>query len=187
MEVVKGKWKRNIFLKAWERCHSLGARSKKSNTWDVCKSSLQKSKSCHCTTKPSHDEEINPNNNRRRKKGQVAPGGCFSVYVGPEKQRFVIKAEYANHPLFRMLLEDAELEYGYTSEGPLLLPCEVDLFYKILAEMDSSDEIMSSPSCSSLNILCSPSRYPSCRSSNKGYGVYTLLSPSRMLKLNNHH
>lgn len=43
------------------------------------------------------------------------------------------------HPLFKMLLEDAEMEYGYCSEGPILLPCDVDLFYKVLAEMDSKE------------------------------------------------
>lgn len=72
-------------------------------------------------------------------KSRVAPQGCFSVYVGPEKVRFVIKTEYANHPLFKMLLEEAEMEYGYNSNGPLALPCEVDLFQKILCEMDSGE------------------------------------------------
>jgi hypothetical protein len=43
----------------------------------------------------------------------VAPEGCFPVYVGPKKQKFVIKIEYANHSLFQMLLEEAESEYGY--------------------------------------------------------------------------
>lgn len=74
-----------------------------------------------------------------RPRPEFAPSGCFPVYVGPEKQRFVIKAEYANHPLFKMLLEDAEMEYGFTSEGPLLLPCDVVLFCKILAEMECDD------------------------------------------------
>lgn len=71
----------------------------------------------------------------KKEANKVAPTGCFSVYVGPEKQRFVIKTKYANHPLFKMLLEDAEMEYGFRNEGPLLLPCEVDLFCKVLAEI----------------------------------------------------
>lgn len=69
-----------------------------------------------------------------------APTGCFSVYVGPEKQRFVIKTGLVNHPLFKMLLEDAELEYGFSSDGPLLLPCHVDLFCEVLAEMECADD-----------------------------------------------
>ncbi|KAK7374971.1 hypothetical protein VNO80_08414 [Phaseolus coccineus] len=70
----------------------------------------------------------------------VAPQGCFSVYVGPQMQRFFIKTEYANHPLFKMLLEEAESEYGYTSQGPLALPCHVDIFYKVLMEMEYSQK-----------------------------------------------
>lgn len=71
----------------------------------------------------------------------MVPEGCFSVYVGPQKQRFVIKTENANHPFFQILLEEAASEYGYNNEGPLELPCDVDLFVKVLVEMDSSDEI----------------------------------------------
>ncbi|XWS39353.1 hypothetical protein CRYUN_Cryun18bG0045800 [Craigia yunnanensis] len=64
---------------------------------------------------------------------------CFSVYVGAQKQRFVIKTEYANHPLFKILLEEAESEYGFNSEGPLVLPCNVDLFCKVLLAMGDGD------------------------------------------------
>ncbi|XP_051115405.1 uncharacterized protein LOC127240650 [Andrographis paniculata] len=119
---------------------------------------------------------------------QVAPSGCFCVYVGPEKQRFVIKTELANHPLFRMLLEDAELEYGFTSDGPLLLPCDVDLFYRVLAEMDHDGkerEILGggygfgSGGCSPFT----PGRRHS-RVGGGGCGSYGLLTPPRMLKIN---
>ncbi|KAL4295089.1 hypothetical protein AHAS_Ahas18G0293200 [Arachis hypogaea] len=55
----------------------------------------------------------------------MAPNGCFSVYVGPEKQRFIVKIKHANHPLFMMLLEEAELEYGFQFDGPILLPCNL--------------------------------------------------------------
>ncbi|XP_059440938.1 auxin-responsive protein SAUR72-like [Corylus avellana] len=136
---VKGKCKKNLIFKAWERCRSLGAGCmKKIFPTDLDTSTLTKSKPCH-RTKTSSD---------RQKKSQVAPEGCFSVYVGPQKQRFVVKAKFANHPLFAMLLEDAEAEYGYSSEGPILLPCDVDLFYRVLAEMDGSDEMISTPGCS---------------------------------------
>ncbi|KAL6011707.1 hypothetical protein ACLOJK_002171 [Asimina triloba] len=94
-------------------------------------------------------------------KRQVAPQGCFSVYVGPEKERFIIKMEYINHPLFRMLLEEAEMEYGFSSNGPLVLPCGVDIFHKVLCEMDSEEN------------------YPRGCNFGKGYSAYRLLSPSR--------
>ncbi|GJM92018.1 hypothetical protein PR202_ga08443 [Eleusine coracana subsp. coracana] len=63
--------------------------------------------------------------------------GCFSVYVGPDRERFVVRAECANHPLFRRLLDDAEREYGYAAQGPLALPgCHVDAFLDVLWQME---------------------------------------------------
>ncbi|KAL4385854.1 hypothetical protein GQ457_15G006910 [Hibiscus cannabinus] len=96
--------------------------------------------------------------------------GCFFVYVGPQRERFAIEMENINHPLFRTLLEEAEQEYGFSHEGPLLLPCEVDLFNQVIAEIKDM-----TPLCS---FACSPS--PSRRSTstatNKGYGSYKLLT-----------
>ncbi|KAM3315993.1 hypothetical protein ACQJBY_034238 [Aegilops geniculata] len=66
--------------------------------------------------------------------------GCFSVYVGPERERFVVRTDCANHPLFRRLLDDAEREYGYASQGPLALPCDVDAFLDVLWQMDHGDD-----------------------------------------------
>lgn len=76
-------------------------------------------------------------------KHRVAPGGYFSVYVGSNKERFVIKVECTNHPLFKNLLDEAEMVYGFKSEGPLELPCDVDLFHQVLCEIDQ--EMMASP------------------------------------------
>jgi len=83
-----------------------------------------------------------------------SPPGCFSVYVGPERERFVVRAECANHPLFRRLLDNAEREYGYAAQGPLALPgCDVDAFLDVLWQMenaaDADEEVAaaSSPIC----------------------------------------
>lgn len=152
MEVVsneKGK-KGNLIVKTWERCKSIGrarALSKKSKSWPSMDASLKEEK--------------------RTRKNRVAPEGCFSVYVGPRRQRFVIKTEYANHPLFKILLEEAESEYGFNSEGPLVLPCNVDLFCKVLLAMDDGDN--------KIRQGCSFA---------KGYGSYRLLSPPRMIAIN---
>ncbi|KAL6839947.1 hypothetical protein ACP4OV_029757 [Aristida adscensionis] len=84
--------------------------------------------------------------------------GCFSVYVGAERERFVVRAECANHPLLRRLLDDAEREYGYAAQGPLALPgCDVDAFLDVLWRMERGDdadggggaggEAVSSPIC----------------------------------------
>ncbi|KAK7318301.1 hypothetical protein RJT34_03000 [Clitoria ternatea] len=110
---------------------------------------------------------------KMKKKPQVAPQGCICVYVGPERQRFVVKIKTANHPLFKELLDAAEREYGYRNDGPLWLPCCVDLFCEALAEMESTqqDEDMGSVGCSfplghshrqsPTSVLCSPSSYTS--------------------------
>ncbi|KAK2385023.1 hypothetical protein P8452_39820 [Trifolium repens] len=66
------------------------------------------------------------------------PNGCLCVYVGSERQRFVIKIKIFNHPLFKTFLEDVENEYGYTNDGPLWLPCDVDLFCEALVEIESA-------------------------------------------------
>ncbi|KAL7139631.1 hypothetical protein ABFS83_09G066000 [Erythranthe nasuta] len=132
---------------------------------------------------------------------KVAPTGCFTVYVGPEKRRFAIKTEFANHPLFKMLLEDAELEYGFANEGPLMLPCGVDLFCRVLAEMDGCDHLkkyryFNDDDDDDCDVgygyggsSCSPFNNPARRlgrsgSAAKGCRSYGLLTPTRLLKIN---
>ncbi|CAL4959672.1 unnamed protein product [Urochloa decumbens] len=69
-----------------------------------------------------------------------SPAGCFSVYVGPERERFVVRADCASHPLFRRLLDDAEREYGYAAQGPLALPgCDAGEFLDVLWQMENAD------------------------------------------------
>ncbi|XP_050226241.1 auxin-responsive protein SAUR36 [Mercurialis annua] len=53
----------------------------------------------------------------KRKKGH------FAVYT-KEGKRFVVPVEYLNHPIFRVLLEMAEDEFGTRAQGPLQVPCE---------------------------------------------------------------
>ncbi|KAK7295863.1 hypothetical protein RJT34_18777 [Clitoria ternatea] len=103
-----------------------------SKTWERCKSSIGRGRrKARVVVRRSKSWP-----SRRDRSGITASEGCFSVYVGPQMQRFVIKTEYANHPLFKMLLEEAESEYGYNAQGPLLLPCQVHIFYKVLMEID---------------------------------------------------
>ncbi|XP_066363648.1 auxin-responsive protein SAUR50-like [Miscanthus floridulus] len=75
----------------------------------------------------------------RARSSPAAVAGCFPVYVGPERVRFVVRAEYASHPLFRRLLDDAEREYGHVARGPLALPCDVDAFLDVLWHMEHGD------------------------------------------------
>ncbi|XP_038895333.1 uncharacterized protein LOC120083585 [Benincasa hispida] len=164
MEGMKKKWSKYIGSKGLGRSRSVTGKTavgpegmrKKSKSW----------------------------NSGSKFKTPVAPDGCFAVYVGPERQRFVVRTEFANHPLFQMLLEDAEVEYGYNSQGPILLPCEVGMFYHVLAEMDGGDGLSHRWTAGESGglIACSPLRLTTCGSRNGG--GYTILSPSSLLKLN---
>ncbi|THU56087.1 hypothetical protein C4D60_Mb11t13570 [Musa balbisiana] len=83
---------------------------------------------------------------RRGGRQEAPPEGCFAVYVGPERERFVIRTECVNHPRFRVLLEEAEMEFGYSNSGPLELPCHVEVFHEVLWEMEQ--EAVESSWCS---------------------------------------
>ncbi|KAL5221333.1 hypothetical protein ABZP36_026046 [Zizania latifolia] len=108
--------------------------------------------------------------------------GCFSVYVGPERERFVVRAEYANHPLFRRLLDDAEREYGYAAQGPLALPCDVDAFLDALWQMEHDDQAGDGDEATirmATAVAASPiCGLRSCGSKSRAAG-YRMLSPAR--------
>lgn len=158
MVIGNGIKKKGLIKKTLERCKTFAAGVKKKGGSPSYMLS-RKSKSWPRISLSSSTEGNGSSCCNNIKKKRVTPEGCFSVYVGPEKQRFVIKTVYVNHPLFKMLLEEAESEYGYSSEGPLVLPCEVALFVKVLAQMDSeegNDEIQMGASCSPYHLLASP-------------------------------
>jgi SAUR family protein len=67
--------------------------------------------------------------------------GCFSVYVGTRRQWFVVRTECVNHPLFRALLEEAKKVFGYTSTGPLELPCDTEEFARVLEQIEEDKQI----------------------------------------------
>nr|GEV89414.1 small auxin-up RNA [Tanacetum cinerariifolium] len=157
--------KKNFLVKKWKRCRSF---SHSHNTKGGV-SGLPKSKSWS-------GNEMNKKN--------IAPVGFFPVYVGPEKQRFTIKTKYASHPLFSLLLEDAESEFGTHSDGPILLPCDVTMFYKVLVEMKAKD-VQPHGSCSPF----SPSRRYRIintvdRIGGERYGSYEALIPSSLIRMN---
>jgi SAUR family protein len=60
------------------------------------------------------------------------PRGYCPVYVGAEQRRFVIPTGYLAHPVFRLLLEKAEEEFGFQHQGALAIPCETEAFKYIL-------------------------------------------------------
>ncbi|KAL4584735.1 hypothetical protein LXL04_009344 [Taraxacum kok-saghyz] len=139
METIKcDSGKKNILVKTWKRCQSIPPirSSRGAGVW-----SLKKIKSW---------------NGRENTKQKAAPEGCFPVCVGPEKQRFAVKTKYASHPLFTMLLEDSQTEYGFNFEGPILLPCDVNLFYQVLAEIEGEEVQPLGLSSFAYGSACSP-------------------------------
>ncbi|KAE8658014.1 Auxin-induced protein 10A5 [Hibiscus syriacus] len=60
------------------------------------------------------------------------PKGYLAVYVGQELRRFIIPTSYLSHPVFTILLEKAEEEFGYDHNGGLTLPCEIETFKYLL-------------------------------------------------------
>ncbi|CAN6204553.1 unnamed protein product [Urochloa humidicola] len=68
------------------------------------------------------------------------PRGYCPVYVGPEQRRFVIPTRYLAHPVFRLLLEKAEEEFGFRHEGALAIPCETEAFKYILQCVERHDK-----------------------------------------------
>ncbi|KAL6655522.1 hypothetical protein ACP70R_006348 [Stipagrostis hirtigluma subsp. patula] len=68
------------------------------------------------------------------------PRGYCPVYVGPEQRRFVIPTTYLGHPVFRLLLEKAEEEFGFRHEGALAIPCDTEAFKYILQCVERHDK-----------------------------------------------
>lgn len=179
MESVKpNTGKKNFLSKTWKRCRSFPVNR---NNRDVKNKvgGLTKSKSWN------GDDTTTKKINSKKK---TTPEGYFPVCVGPEKQRFAVKTKYVNHPLFSMLLDDAETEYGYNCNGPIMLACDVDLFYNVLAEMEAKDHVrplgwsFAYGSCSPFN----PGRRLEINGVDqmgKGYGGYEPLTPRRLVKM----
>ncbi|KAL5985918.1 hypothetical protein ACLOJK_027908 [Asimina triloba] len=68
------------------------------------------------------------------------PAGHVAVCVGTNSRRFVVRASYLNHPIFRKLLVQAEEEYGFTNHGPLAIPCDEFVFEEILRCLTSRSD-----------------------------------------------
>nr|GEU81613.1 auxin-responsive protein SAUR32-like [Tanacetum cinerariifolium] len=126
------KGKKGLVSKTWEHYKSFHGVGASKSSQDVEEGFIRRTRSL-----PPLDEYIGGTTLK------FAPKGCFSVYVGPKKQRFVIKAKHANHSLFKALLDESESEFGYKNGGPLVLPCEINDFVKVLLQIDDCYKITS--------------------------------------------
>ncbi|EOA14070.1 hypothetical protein CARUB_v10027207mg [Capsella rubella] len=181
---------KNPIMTTWRKVKSFGHTSSTTTT-----PSLTKSKSCYGSFRLEDAKSEEP---KGKTKKESPSHGFFTVYVGPTKQRIVVKTKLLNHPLFKNLLEDAETEYGYRHDGPIVLPCEVDFFFKALADMKSNDHhghhddgdddydddsFINSPLCG----ICSPYRSYGGGAdlmAMRRNGSYKLLRSPSLFKLN---
>ncbi|KAJ4716666.1 Auxin-responsive protein [Melia azedarach] len=67
------------------------------------------------------------------------PAGHVAVCVGTSCRRFIVRATYLNHPIFKRLLLQAEEEYGFNNVGPLTIPCDETTFEEILRVVSRPD------------------------------------------------
>ncbi|XP_044490794.1 auxin-induced protein 6B-like [Mangifera indica] len=67
------------------------------------------------------------------------PAGHVAVCVGANCRRFIVRATYLNHPIFKKLLVQAEEEYGFSNVGPLTIPCDESMFEEILRVIDGTE------------------------------------------------
>ncbi|GLJ36118.1 hypothetical protein SUGI_0724570 [Cryptomeria japonica] len=123
--------KLSMIVKTWRRIH--GWRKPTSGCSLHPLIALTRSKTWLPLTANSDEEYLD----EKSSPNEVTPRGHVAVYVGDDQERFVIKTEYVNHPLFKNLLDEAEREFGFQSEGPLVLPCQVAAFHKILWTLES--------------------------------------------------
>ncbi|KAJ7967232.1 Auxin-responsive protein [Quillaja saponaria] len=84
---------------------------------------------------------------RWRKKARITassgpsdvPVGHVVVCVGTSSKRFIVRATYLNHPIFKKLLVQAEEEYGFSNLGPLAIPCSESLFEEVIRVVARSE------------------------------------------------
>lgn len=66
----------------------------------------------------------------------TTPTGTFVVYVGEERQRFVVPTGYLSHPLFKIVLQKAYNEFGFDQRNGLVLPCSVNIFQEVVSAVE---------------------------------------------------
>ncbi|XVE67083.1 hypothetical protein DITRI_Ditri08aG0131400 [Diplodiscus trichospermus] len=81
------------------------------------------------------------------------PAGHVAVCVGTSLRRYIVRATYLNHPIFKKLLVQTEEEYGFNNVGPLTIPCDESFFEEILRVVSRSDSSSNSVRFSTFEVL----------------------------------
>nr|GMD33087.1 auxin-responsive protein SAUR15-like [Ipomoea batatas]GMD88413.1 auxin-responsive protein SAUR15-like [Ipomoea batatas] len=88
---------------------------------------------CRVRSSSGHEEEYLLKGGHREEK---TAAGSLAVYVGEERQRFVVPTSYLSHPLFKILLEKAYDEFGFAQRGGLAVPCSVAAFREVVSAVE---------------------------------------------------
>ncbi|KAM0992871.1 hypothetical protein ACFX2A_008732 [Malus domestica] len=88
---------------------------------------------------PSHHEYLLRNSEQGGSPSAKTPNGFLALYVGEERQRFLVPTSSLSHPLFKMLLEKAYNEYGFQQRYGLVVPCSVSAFEEVLNAVECSN------------------------------------------------
>ncbi|OIW12176.1 hypothetical protein TanjilG_28584 [Lupinus angustifolius] len=92
----------------------------------------KKVKSSSGTDPNSHYQECLLKRYEGESSNTTTPTGFFALYVGEEHQRYVVPTSYLSHPLFKMLLQKAYDEFGFTQSSGLVVPCSVSTFQEVI-------------------------------------------------------
>ncbi|CAL9245214.1 unnamed protein product [Arabidopsis halleri] len=64
------------------------------------------------------------------------PKGHFVVYVGHSRSRHVIPISFLTHPIFQMLLQQSEEEFGFFQDNGLTIPCDEHFFRSLISSIN---------------------------------------------------
>ncbi|MCL7044132.1 hypothetical protein MKW94_005199 [Papaver nudicaule] len=147
--------------------------------------SLGKTHHHHRSESSSYSDQFSndiDSRNRKRSLKRIPSSGNLAVYIGPERRRFVIPTRYLNLPIFVSLLKKSEEEYGFQSNGGLVLPCEVVFFKRVLKLLDKDENRFRRLELDEfLNLLAADNTVDPnyCREGAKDFGFTPLLPKTR--------
>ncbi|XP_051141194.1 auxin-responsive protein SAUR50-like [Andrographis paniculata] len=61
------------------------------------------------------------------------PKGHFPVYVGENRNRYIVPLRFLSCPNFRCFLQQAEEEFGFHHENGITLPCDEQSFCSVFS------------------------------------------------------
>ncbi|KAM5579814.1 auxin-responsive protein SAUR50 [Rosa sericea] len=73
-------------------------------------------------------------------KSNPTPSGFLPVYVGWDRNRFLIPTRFLKYPIFVALLDKSGEEFGFKISGGIVLPCDVEFFKEILNLLQKNEK-----------------------------------------------